>query len=111
MTENRVWWKHGVLYQIYPRSFSDSNGDGTGDIPGITAKLDYLADLGIDGIWLSPINTSPMFDFGYDVSNYHDIDPLFGTLKDFEVLIEEAHRRGIRAGMGDVHSIMRFDIE
>ena len=96
MTEKRVWWKHGVLYQIYPRSFSDANGDGTGDIPGITAKLDYLADLGIEGIWLSPINTSPMFDFGYDVSNYCDIDPLFGTLKDFEVLIEEAHRRGIR---------------
>lgn len=91
-----LWWKHGVLYQIYPRSFQDSNDDGIGDIPGIIARLDYLADLGVDGIWLSPVNTSPMFDFGYDISDYRGIDPLFGNLKDFDGLIREAHRRGIR---------------
>jgi alpha-glucosidase len=96
MSEDRLWWKHGVMYQIYPRSFYDANGDGTGDIPGITAKLDYLQDLGIEGIWLSPINVSPMFDFGYDISNYNDIDPVFGKLADFEKLIKEAHNRGIR---------------
>ena len=96
MSENRLWWKHGVIYQIYPRSFYDVSGDGTGDIPGITAKLDYLKDLGIEGIWLSPINVSPMFDFGYDISNYNDIDPVFGKLVDFERLLNEAHNRGIR---------------
>ncbi len=94
-----VWWKHGVLYQIYPRSFYDSNNDGIGDLPGLIEKLDYLADLGIDGIWLSPINVSPMHDFGYDISNYLEIDPIFGTREDFLRLIEEAHRRGIRVIM------------
>jgi len=96
MSSKRLWWKHGVMYQIYPRSFFDSNNDGTGDIPGITSKLDYLHDLGIEGIWLSPINISPMFDFGYDISNYEEIDPVFGTLKDFETLLSESHKRGIR---------------
>lgn len=96
MPEQRLWWKHGVIYQIYPRSFYDANGDGTGDIPGITAKLDYLKDLGIEGIWLSPINVSPMFDFGYDISDYNDIDPVFGNQTDFEHLLDEAHSRGIR---------------
>jgi alpha-glucosidase len=91
-----LWWKHGVIYQIYPRSFYDSNGDGVGDIAGIIEKLDYLSDLGVDGIWLSPINTSPMFDFGYDVSDYRGIDPVFGTQRDFDTFIEAAHRRGIR---------------
>ncbi len=90
------WWKEGVIYQIYPRSFMDTNGDGVGDLPGITGKLDYLSDLGVEGIWLSPINTSPMFDFGYDISDYRGIDPVFGTHKDFDRLIREAHRRGIR---------------
>lgn len=90
-----TWWKHGVIYQIYPRSFNDSDGDGIGDIPGIIEKLDYLADLGIDGIWLSPINLSPMFDFGYDISDYRSIDPAFGTIDDFKKLIAEAHRRNI----------------
>ncbi len=73
-----------MIYQIYPRSFYDSNGDGIGDIPGITHKLDYLSDLGIDAIWLSPVNTSPMHDFGYDICDYNDIDPIFGTMNDFE---------------------------
>ena len=96
METNRLWWKHGVIYQIYPRSFYDSNGDGVGDLPGITQKLDYLADLGVDGLWLSPINTSPMFDFGYDISDYRGIDPVFGTQRDFDLFLSEAHRRGIR---------------
>ena len=94
-----VWWKHGVIYQIYPRSFYDSNGDGIGDIPGITMKLDYLQDLGVDAIWLSPVYKSPMYDFGYDVSDFRAIDPVFGTLEDFDILIREAHRRGIRCIM------------
>ena len=93
------WWKEGVIYQIYPRSFRDTGGDGVGDLPGVIEKLDYLSDLGVDGIWLSPINTSPMFDFGYDVSDYRGIDPVFGTMKDFDRLIKEAHRRGIRIVM------------
>ncbi|MBM3135031.1 MAG: DUF3459 domain-containing protein [Chloroflexi bacterium] len=99
-----LWWRDGVIYQIYPRSFADSTGDGVGDLPGITAHLDYLNDgtpnsLGVDAIWLSPIYPSPMRDFGYDVANYHDIDPLFGTLADFDRLLAEAHKRGIRVIM------------
>jgi len=93
------WWKRGVIYQIYPRSFADSNGDGIGDLPGIIEKLDYLADLGVDAIWLSPIHPSPMADFGYDVSDYRGIDPVFGTLADFDRLVGEARRRGIRVVM------------
>lgn len=91
-----IWWKHGVLYQIYPRSFADSDGDGIGDLKGLTKRLDYLADLGIDGIWLSPIFPSPMKDFGYDISDYRDIDSIFGSLEIFNTLITEAHGRGIR---------------
>ncbi len=91
-----TWWKHGVVYQIYPRSFYDTNGDGVGDIPGVTAKLDYLSWLGVDAIWLSPVNNSPMYDFGYDISDFRGIDPLFGTHDDFIHLINEAHRRGIK---------------
>jgi alpha-glucosidase len=96
-----LWWKHGVIYQIYPRSFQDSNGDGIGDLEGIIERLDYLNDgtersLGIDGIWLSPTFPSPMKDFGYDVSDYEDVHPDFGTLKTMDRLIEEAHKRGIR---------------
>jgi alpha-glucosidase len=99
-----LWWREGVIYQIYPRSFADSNGDGVGDLPGIIAHLDYLNDgtpnsLGVDAIWLSPIYPSPLCDFGYDVANYHDIDPLFGTLADFDCLLAEAHKRGIRVIM------------
>ncbi len=100
-TDKNIWWKDGVFYQIYPRSFCDTTGDGVGDLNGITKHLDYLNDgtensLGIDAIWLSPINPSPMFDFGYDVSNYIDIDPLFGTMADFKNLLKEAHKRGIK---------------
>ena len=96
MSENFNWWQEGVIYQIYPRSFSDSNGDGLGDLPGIAANLDYLAGLGVDAIWLSPFFPTPDADFGYDVSNYVDVDPRFGTLKDFDDLLEAAHQRGIR---------------
>jgi alpha-glucosidase len=95
------WWQRGVVYQVYPRSFADSNGDGVGDLPGIIDKLDYLNNgtersLGIDAIWLSPIHPSPGFDVGYDVADYDAIDPLFGTMDDFDRLVAESHRRGIR---------------
>jgi alpha-glucosidase len=91
-----VWWKRGVIYQIYPRSFQDTNGDGVGDLKGITARLDYLAWLGIDAIWISPIYPSPMADFGYDVADYCDVDPRFGTLGDFDRLVAAAHERGLK---------------
>ena len=90
------WWKQAVIYQIYPRSFCDSNGDGIGDLPGILSKLDYLQTLGIDAIWLSPVFRSPQDDNGYDISDYQDIDPIFGTLEDMDALIREAGKRGIR---------------
>lgn len=96
MTETAHWWKKSVIYQIYPRSFCDSNGDGVGDIPGIISRLDYLKALGIDVIWLSPIFRSPQDDNGYDVSDYRDIDPLFGTLEDVRELFAQAKRRGIK---------------
>src|ERR1700692_726997 len=91
-----LWWQGGVIYQIYPRSFQDSNGDGIGDIEGIIARLDYLADLGVDAIWISPIFPSPMADFGYDVSDYLSVDPIFGSLEAVDRLIGEAHRRGLK---------------
>jgi len=97
--DNWVWWKHGVFYHIYPRSFNDSNNDGIGDINGIIQKLDYLSDLGITAIWISPIYTSPMQDFGYDISDYWNIDPIFGNLEDFKHLLIEAHERGIKIVM------------
>jgi alpha-glucosidase len=90
------WWQRGVIYQIYPRSFQDSKGDGIGDLNGITARLDHLADIGIDAIWISPIFASPMADFGYDVADYCAIDPIFGTLADFDRLVAAAHARGLR---------------
>ena len=96
MSDTWVWWKHGVIYQIYPRSFQDSNSDGIGDIPGIISRLEYLAYLSIDAIWLSPIFQSPMADFGYDISDYRSIDPAYGSLEDVVRLIKEAHERGIR---------------
>lgn len=96
MNPSVPWWKTAVVYQIYPRSFQDSNGDGVGDLGGITSRLDDLAALGVDALWLSPIQTSPMADFGYDISDYRGIDPLFGTLADFDRLVAEAHRRGLR---------------
>ena len=90
------WWRSGVVYQIYPRSFLDTDGDGVGDLEGIRRRLDHLAWLGVDAIWLSPIFRSPMADFGYDVADYCDVDPLFGTLADFDRLLAEAHARGLR---------------
>ena len=90
------WWKKAVIYQIYPRSFKDSNGDGIGDIRGILEKLDYLKTLGIDAVWLSPVYQSPMIDNGYDVSNYYKIDPIFGTMSDFDLLVNQAKKLGIR---------------
>lgn len=98
------WWRGAVIYQIYPRSFQDSNGDGIGDLPGITSRLGYAADLGVDAIWISPFFTSPMKDFGYDVSNYRDVDPIFGTLADFDALVEEAHRLGLKVMIDQVLS-------
>jgi alpha-glucosidase len=96
MTEAHAWWQSGVIYQIYPRSFSDSNSDGVGDLAGITSKLDYLQWLGVDAIWLSPIYPSPMADFGYDISDYTNVHPLFGTLDDMDTLLHEAHQRNLK---------------
>jgi alpha-glucosidase len=90
------WWQSGIIYQIYPRSFQDSNGDGVGDLDGIRRRLDYLSWLGIDALWISPIYPSPMADFGYDIKDYCGIDPLFGRLADFDSLLSEAHQRGIK---------------
>ena len=101
---NNAWWRGGVIYQIYPRSYQDSNGDGVGDLPGITARLGHIAKLGADGIWLSPVFKSPMKDFGYDVSDYRDIDPLFGTLDDFRTLVATAHALGLKVLMDQVLS-------
>jgi alpha-glucosidase len=98
------WWRGGVIYQIYPRSYFDSNGDGIGDIPGIISKLDYIATLNVDAIWLSPFFTSPMKDFGYDVSDYRNVDPMFGSLHDFKHLIDEAHHRGLKVLIDQVYS-------
>lgn len=101
---NDNWWRGGVVYQIYPRSYADSNGDGIGDLPGITAKLDYVASLGVDAIWLSPFFKSPMKDFGYDISDYCDIDPMFGTLGDFKALVDRAHALGLKVMIDQVLS-------
>ena len=94
-----TWWSHAVFYQLYPRSFADSDGDGVGDLGGVVGRLDYLVELGVDAIWLNPVTVSPMADHGYDVADPRDIDPLFGGLAAFERLIEEAHRRGIKVTM------------
>ncbi|HEU5424226.1 MAG TPA: alpha-amylase family glycosyl hydrolase [Nitrolancea sp.] len=90
------WWQTGIIYQIYPRSYQDSDGDGIGDLPGITCRLDYLQWLGVDALWLSPIFPSPMADFGYDVADYTAIDPIFGSMADFDRLLAEAHQRGLK---------------
>ena len=94
--DNLEWWKKAVIYQIYPRSFLDTNADGVGDLPGILQKLPYLAELGVDAIWLSPVFRSPMVDFGYDISDYCAIDPLFGTMADFDAVLADAHRLGLK---------------
>ena len=100
----REWWRGAAIYQIYPRSFADTNGDGIGDLPGITARLDHVASLGVDAIWLSPFFTSPMLDFGYDVADYCDVDPIFGTLADFDALVARAHALGLKVLIDQVYS-------
>ncbi len=101
---DRAWWRGATIYQIYPRSFVDSNGDGIGDLPGITSRLDYVASLGVDAVWLSPFFTSPMHDFGYDVADYCDVDPIFGTLADFDALVEKAHDLGLKVLIDQVYA-------
>src|ERR1035437_1054467 len=91
-----TWWERGVIYEVYPRSFQDSNGDGIGDLAGIRQRPDYLVSLGVAALWLSPIYPSPMADFGYDIADYCDIDPIFGTLHEFDALLEEVHHRGLK---------------
>ncbi|MCP5396037.1 MAG: alpha glucosidase [Sphingomonadaceae bacterium] len=98
------WWRGATIYQIYPRSYQDSNGDGIGDLPGITSRLGHIASLGVDAIWISPFFTSPMKDFGYDVSDYCDVDPIFGTLDNFDTLIARAHELGLRVLIDQVYS-------
>jgi alpha-glucosidase len=98
------WWRGAVIYHIYPRSFRDSNGDGIGDLPGITASLGYVASLGVDAVWLSPFFTSPMKDFGYDVADYCNVDPVFGTLQDFDRLLDAAHGLGLKVIIDQVYS-------
>ena len=95
-TEGHAWWQHAVFYEVYPRSFADSNNDGIGDLNGITSRLDYLKELGINAIWITPCFPSPQVDFGYDVSDYTAIDPMYGTMADFDRLVAEGKKRGIR---------------
>lgn len=101
---DRPWWRGAAIYQIYPRSFADSNGDGIGDLAGITARLDHVASLGVDAIWLSPFFTSPMKDFGYDVADYCGVDPIFGNLDDFDALVERAHGLGLKVLIDQVYA-------
>ena len=91
-----TWWKHAVIYEIYPRSFQDSNGDGIGDLNGITERLGYLQALGVDAIWISPMYPSPQVDFGYDISDYENVDPQYGTLKDFDALMAAGKQHNVR---------------
>jgi len=104
MSDQIEWWRGGVIYQIYPRSFMDANGDGIGDLKGITQKLDYVADLGVDGIWISPFFKSPMKDFGYDVADYREVDPMFGCLNDFKELLDKAHSLNLKVMIDQVWS-------
>ena len=104
VASKQPWWRGAAIYQIYPRSFADSNGDGVGDLPGIAGKLDYVRSLGVDGIWLSPFFTSPMRDFGYDVADYRGVDPVFGTLDDFDALVARAHALGLKVIIDQVYS-------
>jgi len=98
------WWRGAVIYQIYPRSFQDSNGDGIGDLNGITQRLEHIASLGVDAIWLSPFFASPMKDFGYDVSDYRAVDPIFGTMADFDRLLARAHALGLKVVIDQVYA-------
>ncbi|KJS43396.1 MAG: alpha-glucosidase, partial [Rhodospirillaceae bacterium BRH_c57] len=98
------WWRGAVIYQIYPRSFQDSDGDGIGDLRGVWARLGHVADLGADAIWIAPFFPSPQRDFGYDVSDYTGVDPQFGTLDDFDAVVAEAHRLGLRVLIDQVWS-------
>ena len=98
------WWRGAVIYQIYPRSFRDTNGDGIGDLRGIVEGLDYIASLGVDGVWISPFFTSPMKDFGYDVADYCGIDPSYGTFEDFDAIIAKAHGLGLKVIIDQVYS-------
>lgn len=98
------WWRGAVIYQVYPRSFQDTDGDGMGDIRGVTRRLPHIASLGVDAIWLSPFFTSPQADMGYDVSDYCDVDPMFGTLADFDEMLAEAHRLGLKVIIDQVIS-------
>ncbi len=98
------WWRGAIIYQIYPRSFLDTDGDGIGDLPGIIERMDYVASLGVDGIWISPFFKSPMADFGYDIADYRDVDPMFGTLEDFDHLLEKAHALGLKVMIDQVLS-------
>ena len=96
MSKNKIWWKESVVYQVYPRSFLDANGDGVGDLQGLTSKLDYLKHLGIDVIWICPMYKSPQDDNGYDISDYQDIHHEFGTMRDFDHLLSEVHKRDMK---------------
>lgn len=104
VSDTAPWWRGAAIYQIYPRSFMDSNADGIGDLPGIASKLDHVARLGVDAIWISPFFTSPMKDFGYDVSDYCDVDPIFGTLADFDSVVKRAHALGLKLIIDQVYS-------
>ncbi|GEQ96385.1 hypothetical protein JCM17844_00220 [Iodidimonas gelatinilytica] len=99
-----AWWRGAVIYQIYPRSFKDASGDGIGDLKGILEHLDHIADLGVDGIWISPFFTSPMRDYGYDIADYCNVDPIFGTLEDFDAVLEKAHQLGLKLIIDQVYS-------
>src|SRR5271163_2836906 len=94
--EGHQWWQHAVFYEIYPRSFADSDNDGVGDLKGITSKMKYLQDLGIDAIWITPCFPSPQVDFGYDVSDYENIDPIYGTLADFDRMVAEGNKHHVK---------------
>jgi alpha-glucosidase len=101
---DRTWWQGAIIYQIYPRSFQDTNGDGVGDLPGIIERLDYVASLGVDAVWISPFFKSPMADFGYDIADYRAVDPVFGTLEDFDKLLARAHALGLKVMIDQVLS-------
>ena len=100
----RQWWRGAVIYQIYPRSFLDTDGDGVGDLPGIARRLDHVASLGVDAIWISPFFKSPMADFGYDIADFRAVDPLFGTLEDFDLILAKSHALGLKVMIDQVLS-------